>query len=90
MRRSGSGLDRPVVIVAKKGDEAAVTRLIDNHLAQPWQFGLKGKVRGSGKLHAALFSERGVYRPGETVHLKAIVGGPQDPRQNSVELVGHG
>ncbi|MFC2155411.1 alpha-2-macroglobulin [Acidobacteriota bacterium] len=83
---SGSGLDRPMVIVAKKGDDVAVSQIIDNHLAQPWQFGLKGKVRGSGKLHAALFSERGVYRPGETVHLKAIVGGPQYPGENSVEL----
>lgn len=80
---SGSGLNEPMALMVQKDDDAAVCHLKNKELAQPWQFGLEGKVQGTGKLHAAVFTERGVYRPGETVHLKVIVDNGKDPnRQN--------
>lgn len=72
MREEDDG--RPLhVVVSEKGD-AAVTALDENTLSNAWQFGLPGQA-GAAKLDAALFTERGVYRPGEKVHVKAILVG---------------
>ena len=38
-------------------------------------FEVDGKPYLSGGLEAFLYTERGIYRPGETVHLAAIVRG---------------
>jgi alpha-2-macroglobulin len=65
-------LKRPVMLVAEANGEAAVTPLVDDQLSQARQFGLKGEVPGARALSIALFTERGAYRPGETVHIKAI------------------
>ena len=65
-------LKRPVLLIAEANGEAAVTTLVDDQLSQPWQFGLKGEMPDARPLAAALFTERGAYRPGETVHIKAI------------------
>ncbi len=83
---SSSGLRETVFVVAEKEGAVAVSRLVDNYLSRPWQFGLKGEVEGTGTLYAAIFTERGVYRPGETVHLKTIAG-KTPSRGNDLELV---
>lgn len=70
---SRAGLRKPLYVVAEKLGYTAVARLVDNELTQPWMFNLQTTVEGSQKLPAAVFTERGVYRPGETVHLKCIV-----------------
>ena len=62
--------------------ETVITRVDDKRLSNPWQFGLTGEVPGRAPLHAAVFTERGVYRPGETVHIK-IIAPPQAPPQAS-------
>lgn len=83
---SGTGLNGPVNVVVETKDDTAVSRLIDKHLSKPWQFGLKGTVRGTGKFHTAIFTERGVYRPGETVHLKLMTGKAPDAGTGGVDL----
>ena len=60
-----------VVVVSQKND-TSVTALSESTLSHAWQFGLPEQT-GAAKLDAALFTERGVYRPGETVHVKAIL-----------------
>ena len=65
------GTDELIVVVSEKGD-SAVTPLSESTLSHAWQFGLPEQT-GTPKLDAALFTERGVYRPGETVHVKAIL-----------------
>lgn len=65
---------KPRFLVISRGGDRAVVSLRASHLAQPWQFGLRGASRNAVKpLTAALFTERGVYRPGETVYGKAVV-----------------
>lgn len=59
------------VAVTEKSD-TALTTLSDGALSHAWQFGLPEQA-GAPRLDAALFTERGVYRPGETVHVKAIL-----------------
>jgi uncharacterized protein YfaS (alpha-2-macroglobulin family) len=63
---------RPLLLIAEANGEAAVTTLVDEQLSQAWQFGLKAEVPGARPLAAALFTERGAYRPGELVHVKVI------------------
>ncbi|MDP1822229.1 MAG: alpha-2-macroglobulin family protein [Archangium sp.] len=60
-----------VVVVSEKND-VAVTALSEQTLSHAWQFGLPEQT-GAARLDAVLFTERGVYRPGETVHVKAIL-----------------
>jgi uncharacterized protein YfaS (alpha-2-macroglobulin family) len=83
---TGVGLGQPMLIVAENAGYTAVSRLVNDELSQPWQFNLKGKVEGAGILPAAVFTERGIYRPGETVHLKIIVGKVADIQGTEVAL----
>ena len=76
-------LKRPVLLIAEANGEAAVATLVDDQLSQPWQFGLKGEVPDARPLAAALFTERGAYRPGETVHIKAIAPRGQVSGENA-------
>ncbi|MCK5799976.1 MAG: hypothetical protein KAI47_22455, partial [Deltaproteobacteria bacterium] len=66
------GLKKRAYLVATLGKDRAVVALRKDRLAQPWQFGLQGEVPGAAPLTAALFTERGVYRPGETVHIQLL------------------
>jgi len=70
------GLDEGYVTV-ELGDDRAVlpVRSQDPDLA-PWRFGLS-EAYGTdrAKVAAAVFTERDLYRPGETVYAKAIVRG---------------
>src|SRR5208337_1946114 len=64
----------------------SLCRLANGELSGAWQFNLPGAVKEANPLSAALFTERGAYRPGETVHLKAFIRnlpeyeGSPDPR----------
>jgi hypothetical protein len=69
----GSELDEPLFLAASSGDDTSVCRLVNQELSGAWQFDLPGSVKGPKPLAAAIFTERGAYRPGETVHLKAYV-----------------
>ncbi len=64
--------DDELVVVVSERNDTAVTSLSESTLSHAWQFGLPEQT-GAAKLDAALFTERGVYRPGETVHVKAIL-----------------
>src|SRR5262249_15281957 len=59
------------------GDGQLVASLADDELSNARQFDLDGRIRDAEPLVASLFTERGVYRPGESVHVKAIVRDPQ-------------
>lgn len=81
-------LDRTIYVAAEYSGDAAICVLANNQMSSPWQFNLPGAVNGVNPLAAALFTERGVYRPGEAVYFKTFVrdlaeyGGV-----NSVQLV---
>lgn len=69
----GSELEAPLFLSAERGADIAICRLENGELSGAWQFDLPGAVKGSNPLAAALFTERGAYRPGETVHIKAFI-----------------
>ncbi len=85
---TATGLTRPVLVVAQNGGDTALLPLSDRSMASPYQFGMRGAVADKQPLYAAVFTERGVYRPGETVYLKILAPGAakeltvhiQDPR----------
>jgi uncharacterized protein YfaS (alpha-2-macroglobulin family) len=65
---------RRVIITAQTADDFAVLDTNWNNGIQIWNFAVNqdrggGKVRVRGFLH----SDRGLYRPGDTVHLKGLV-----------------
>jgi uncharacterized protein YfaS (alpha-2-macroglobulin family) len=79
-----NALTKPISIIAEKNGLAVVSYIENNHLSNAWQFGLKGNVKGYNPLYASIFTERGVYRPGENVHLKIIVGKNNENKTDSV------
>ncbi|NQT61480.1 MAG: hypothetical protein HQ556_00855 [Candidatus Marinimicrobia bacterium] len=78
-------LINPLVIIVKKDGMEAVLVLKNNQLSNAWQFGLKGIVKGHSLLFASIFTDRGVYRPGEMVHLKIISS--DDNRKSHEQVV---
>lgn len=59
--------------VSSAGGDAVVSNLWNNGL-EPWRFNLNYAYNPElDQFRTMLFSERGVYRPGETVYLKGIV-----------------
>jgi hypothetical protein len=64
------GPTAPLSIAVTRGRDTSILRVNDKNLSMASQFGLTGASTEGGKLEAALFTDRGAYRPGETVHAK--------------------
>ncbi|HXY19901.1 MAG TPA: MG2 domain-containing protein [Gemmatimonadales bacterium] len=72
-RRFGAGFDG-YVAVTLASDRAVVPLTSYAWELSPWRFNVSGAdPRARIPAAAAVFTERGIYRPGETVHAKAIV-----------------
>ncbi|MDR2095299.1 MAG: hypothetical protein LBP76_07250 [Treponema sp.] len=67
------GVEEPLYLAAEMGKDTAVCRIVNNELSSAWQFNLAGAVRGVNSLAASFFTERGVYRPGESVYFKTFL-----------------
>jgi uncharacterized protein YfaS (alpha-2-macroglobulin family) len=76
----------PVFVAVRYGDDLALSRVVNEEMSNAWQFGLPGLVQGRQDLHAAVFTERGVYRPGEDVHLKVILKKDEIGRGRNIGL----
>ncbi len=82
-----------LIAVVEKGDDLAV---VDGNWAngiQIWNFGVpEDRSGGATQIRGFLQSDRGLYRPGETVHFKGIVRelaagrGPRVPRRDPVAV----
>lgn len=59
------------VIVARSGDDWAF-RYASDHL-DAWRFGVATDLSGEQKSYGMMFTERGIYRPGDSVQIKGIV-----------------
>ncbi len=65
---------RPYVVIATQGNDVSFVELT-RRMIPTSDFAVDGKPYLSGGLEAFLYTERGIYRPGETVHLAAVVRG---------------
>jgi alpha-2-macroglobulin len=65
--------ESPYYVSVEKGKDIAIARLGDEDLSKAWQFNLPGGDEAAAVLPVALFTERGAYRPGETVNFKAFL-----------------
>ena len=64
---------RLIAVVEKGGDIAAVDGNWSNGI-QTWNFGVEeDRQSGEARVRGLIQSDRGVYRPGETVHFKGLV-----------------
>ncbi len=72
---------RDPVIVAEKGGDWCF-RKVDDYIG-PWRTGMPTDLSGDEPEYGMMFTERGLYRPGDSVRVKAIVRG-QVPGGNSV------
>ena len=70
----GGGRDRRLIVVAEKeGDLAVVDGNWQNGI-QVWNFGVQADAgSGDGGMRGFIQSDRGIYRPGETVHVKGLI-----------------
>lgn len=64
---------RLIALVEKDGDLAAVDGNWENGI-QVWNFGVsEDRKSGDTRIRGLIQSDRGIYRPGETVHFKGLV-----------------
>jgi len=68
------GVADDLFVVASHGDDRLVLRLAEDRLSAPWRFAMRGATDDTPPLAAALFTERGAYRPGDTVHATLMAG----------------
>lgn len=65
--------ERSAIVVARDGDDWAY-RLVDDAL-DPWRLGATSSCRDCERTRALVFTDRGIYRPGDSVHVKAVARG---------------
>ena len=62
------------IAVAEKDGDIAYAASDWNEGVSPWEFGIPYELRPpSGEIRGTVFTDRGVYRPGETMHLKTVI-----------------
>lgn len=86
--------DRRVIVTAESSGDLAVLDTNWNNGIQLWNFALANDRRGGAvRVRGFLHSDRGLYRPGETVHLRGLVrfvdaaGKMAPPQARKVHLV---
>ena len=62
----------PFAIIARKGEDTAILEMEKGKIDLT-AFNVGGRKRETGECEAFIFTDRGVYRPGENVHIKGIV-----------------
>jgi len=65
---------KPFVVTASSGTDLVYVELEKTQIAETG-FDVEGRPYLSGGYEAFVYSERGIYRPGETAHIRAIVRG---------------
>ncbi len=66
--------DRRMIVTAQTGDDLAVLDTNWSSGLQAWNFGVNEEHAGSDlRVRGFLQSDRGLYRPGDTVHLRGLV-----------------
>ena len=71
-----SGDRQPFAVAATKGGDVAFLKLATGGLEDS-SLDTNGRAYLRKGYEAYLYTDRGIYRPGETVHLRAIVRGPE-------------
>ncbi|MCL2178678.1 MAG: MG2 domain-containing protein, partial [Cystobacterineae bacterium] len=65
--------DEELFVVAEKGGKVALTST-RWQMFSAWQFGLKeGWISRDVEPQGAMFTDRGIYRPGEEIHVKGVI-----------------
>ena len=74
LRGTTSPWELSFIAVAEKDGDVAYAASDWNEGVAPWEFGLQYETPPvTGTIRGTVFTDRGVYRPGETLHLKTIV-----------------
>ena len=81
------GVNEALFVVAQHGDDQVVLRLAEDRLSAPWRFALRGATDDVPPLNAALFTERGAYRPGDEVQVTLMAGPDHEGQQARLEVV---
>ncbi len=63
--------DASAILVAQSGDDWAFERVRD--FLSPWRFSVPFDWSGRKRTYGMIFTERGIYRPGDDVQVKGIV-----------------
>lgn len=70
-RLDDSGADNSAILIAESADDWAYERARD--FLSPWRFSVPFDWSGRKRSYGMIFTERGIYRPGDEVQVKGIV-----------------
>jgi alpha-2-macroglobulin len=81
--------DTETLLVVKSGDDWTYENVRD--YLSPWRFSVPYDLSGKKNTYGLIFTERGIYRPGDDVQVKGIVrrelaSGNQNPAGEELEL----
>ena len=62
----------PLIVIAQHGDQMGAVMRYWSRGISPWEFGLRSEFY-TDKYRAHLYTERGIYRPGQTIYFKGIL-----------------
>jgi len=84
-----SGTSEILFIEARKEDMVSLMKVDNSELSSPWQFNMAGYKNNDTPVYGSIFTERGVYRPGEKVYLKAYIhpGEGEAPRDSTLKIL---
>ncbi|MEL6345987.1 MAG: alpha-2-macroglobulin family protein [Myxococcota bacterium] len=71
-----TGLKGTLYLLAESGEDRLLVRLQEDRLSQAWRYGVNGATEQGDPMPAAMFTERGAYRPNEVVH-GVFMAGPE-------------
>ncbi len=71
LKKESWDYEEDAVVVAKSGGDWTYEAVRDR--VPPWRFGVPTDLAPSLRRYGMMFTERGVYRPGDTVEVKGIV-----------------
>lgn len=67
------GVEERYYLSAQLRDDQSIMVLDNDELSAPWQFSMAGYSNANQPLYGSIFTERGIYRPDETVYVKAMI-----------------
>ena len=74
LRQADRDWEMSFIVTARKDGDVAYVVSNWNEGIEPWEFGADYNIaEATDILRGAVFTDRGIYKPGETIHLKTIV-----------------
>lgn len=84
-----NGVRETLYLEASKGEQVSLMKVDNGELSSAWQFNLPSYPKDVLPIYGTVFTERGVYRPSETVYIKTLMHpvSSRDPADTDIKVM---